>query len=188
MGYKVPKGPLKDVVLDLDDLSQEEGNSADAMDLLFMLKVMYPKLKVTLFGIPFHKGKSNEDFFHDIFNKHGDWIQLGIHGWEHKETEWPDIERAYKWGCFQKLYKAPEWKLSKETAEVLNSNDIIIAELKTKYGKKSYDLSHPWCVHGHTWNLNNPDPEYNNGIEQIIKRGVPWDGDTNFHFITELYD
>lgn len=197
MTYKVPKKPLENVVLDLDDFVQNPANNC--LDFLMDLKLRYPKFKVTLFGIPFYKDRYQYDFFEMVNKAFGDWIQIGIHGWKHnsvKECEKWNYDTAYQRikvardiGCFVPVFKAPGWNYSNPTYKVCNKLDVIVCtKLDTDKVNKYYSLEHPWCVHGHTWNLNNPDKSTNNGIEQIIERGVPWNKDTKFHFITELYE
>jgi hypothetical protein len=199
---------LQDVVLDLDDFAQEPGNNclADLMDL----KIKYPKLKVTLFAIPYYQGKDNSPFFHMVKEKFGDWIEMAIHGWKHEPVECKEwnhhtayrlAKKSYDMGCFVKGFKAPGWQISRETYQALHELGFWIADHNTsEYTEKGvpnserrpkdmkvYSVDHPWIVHGHTWDVNNLDPPYRNGIRQIVEEhGVPWNKDSNFHFISEV--
>jgi hypothetical protein len=199
---------LPDVVMDLDDLAQNPGNNC--INFLMDLKIKYPKFKVTLFAIPYYQDKDNSQFFHMIKNAFGDWIDLAIHGWNHATpTEcqhWTydeakdKIIRAYAMGCFSKVFKAPGWQISRDTYKVLDELGFIVADhtvsAYTEPGVlnserrpaslKAYTVEHPWIIHGHTWNLNNSDPTANNGIEQLIEMGLPFDEKSNFHFIKDL--
>lgn len=199
---------LADVVMDLDDFAENPGNNCIAH--LLPLKVKYPKLKVTLFAIPFYQGKSNAPFFHMIRKAFGTWIDLAIHGWHHEtpiecqhwtyEEAKEKITKAYDMNCFSKVFKAPGWQISRDTYKVLDELGFIVADhMSSEYTEpgvpnserrpatlKAYTVDHPWIFHGHTWNLNNPDPTYNNGIEQLIEMGLPFDENSRFHFIKDL--
>lgn len=194
MSYLVPTKILPDVICSLDDFYPDY--NAMALSELFYLKNKYPNFKVTLFAIP-EKIADSYGFFEEIAKI--DWIELGVHGMLHdpiNECEnWDDTTSEFvlsameQFDCFKKIFKAPSWKYSQSLYNQLNLRDWICADLESKdehpQGLVVYPTTHPWCVHGHTWNLNNPDPKYNNGIRQIIERGVPWDKNTKFHFIKE---
>lgn len=198
MSYIVPTKPLDDVIFDLDDFYLDY--NAMALSELYYLKHKYPKFKATLFAVPNFNGQVYFDFLESVADL--DWIQLALHGVEHTPNEcgdWDKIESEYVLSAFEELeffeniFKAPSWVYSKDLYEVLRERDWICADHPMNKDMwlpdlKVYSLSNPWCVHGHTWNLNNPNPEYNNGIRQIIERGVPWTQDTNFHFMGEIYD
>lgn len=200
---------LPDVVLNLDDFAQNPANNciADLMDL----KIKYPKLKVTLFAIPFFQGHDNSPFFHMIKEKFGDWIELAIHGWKHENsmecahwnhhTAYRLLFKAYEMGCFVKGFKAPGWQISREAYQALDELGFWVADqTSSEYTEKGvlnvdrrpptlkvYSVEHQWIVHGHTWDVNNLDPPYRNGIRQIVEEhGVPWDTNSNFHFISEV--
>lgn len=200
---------LPDVVLDLDDFAQNPSNNclADLMDL----KLKYPKFKVTLFAIPYFQSKDNSEFYKWVLEKFGDWIELAIHGWKHEtpaeckewnyNTAFRLLKRADEMGCFVKGFKAPGWQISRETYKALDDLGFWIADHNTsEYTEKGvlnkdrrpetlkvYSVDHPWIVHGHTWDVNNLDPPYRNGIRQIVEEhGVPWDEKSNFHFISEV--
>lgn len=200
---------LPDVVLDLDDFAENPGNSKECIELLVKQKEMFPNLKVTLFAIPFYEDKDNSQFFNSILAKY-DWIEFAIHGWTHSHVECKEwtmeealekLKKAYDMKCFVKGFKAPGWQISRGTYEALKLLKFWVADHTTSAytepgvpnenrrpkGLKAYTVDHPWIVHGHTWDLNNPDPAYNNGIRQIIEEhGVPWDVKSRFHFISEV--
>jgi len=202
---------LPDVVLDLDDFAENEGNSKECMELLVKQKELFPNLKVTLFAIPWYEDKDNSLFFKSVLEKYGTWVELAIHGWTHSTPteckEWTleealaKIKRAYAMGCFVKGFKAPGWQISRDTYTALDylgfwvadhtvsayTEPGVLNDLRRPLTLKAYTVDHPWIVHGHTWDLNNPDPAYNNGIRQIIEvHGVPWTKESRFHFINDL--
>lgn len=197
MTYIVPDKKLPEVVVDLDDFYLDY--NAMALSELFYLKNKYPNFKVTLFAIP-KRGKTNhKEFFKNIAEI--PWIELGVHGiyhdpinecsrWDEEQAEY--ILREYEDRPeFVNVFKAPSWKFSSGLYEALKKRDWICADIvdnKDKWpeGLRVYSTDHPMCVHGHTWDLNNPIPDYNNGIRQIIERGVPWKNNSKFNFITEI--
>lgn len=201
---------LDDVVLDLDDFAMNPENSGPCMYHLREMKRKYPNFKVTLFAIPFYGGVDNTAFFKEV-TKEWPWVQMAIHGWDHATSmecaEWKyeeaeeKILKAYDTGAFVKVFKAPGWQISRETYMALYKHGFTVADHNESVyvekgilnkdrrpsSLKAYTVDHPWMVHGHTWDMSNPDPIYRNGIRQIIEEhGVPWDENTNFHFITEV--
>ncbi len=198
---------MKDVIFDLDDFAM--GPDRNCTEALLKLKEKWPKLKVTLFAIPYYENQRQEEFFNNFVAQYSDWIELGIHGWTHHSnfecSKWDyreakqKIKRAYEYGCFQPLFKAPGWQISRDTYGALKEVGFICADHKvsayTEPGVpnkerrpkhlKVYEIDHPWMIHGHTWNC------VGNGIYELVERwdreGYPWDDSTNFHFVTDLF-
>lgn len=197
MTYIVPNKKLPIVILDLDDFYPD--NEANALSELFYLKYLYPKFKVTLFAIPKRGKVDHEEFFKTIAEI--PWIEIGLHGIYHDP-----VNECHRWDKgqaefilkqyedkpeFVNVFKAPGWHYSQGLYEALKERNWICADLAENSanwptGLKVYSTEHDGCVHGHTWDLNNPKPEYNNGIKQIMKRGVPWNKLSKFKFITEV--
>jgi len=121
------------------------------------------------------------------------------------------LQRAEDMGAFSKVFKAPGWQITfpqpynenpdpgkpvnsdpQLVYRVLQKRGYIVADQdynKEKWPKdlKVYSVSHPWCVHGHTWDINMADPMSRNGMRQYEEeRGVPWDKYSNFHFIKDV--
>jgi hypothetical protein len=195
------------VIFDLDDFALPA--ERNCLPELLKLKEKFPNLKVTLFAIPFYEDKTQNLFFNRVVDKYGDWIELGVHGYYHDSNfeckEWgydealKKIEKAYNFGCFRKLFKAPGWQISRDTYSACKKLDFIVADHKesvyTEPGVPNserrpkylsvYEIDHPWMVHGHTWNC------VGNGIYELVERwekeGYPWDENTQFKFITELF-
>jgi len=196
MSYLVPKKILPEVICSLDDFYPDY--KANGLDKLFYLKYKYPKFKVTLFTIP-ERNEDSYTFFDEISKF--DWIELAVHGMFHDPinecTTWDGSRAEFvlsameQMDCFVKVFKAPGWHYNQATYDQLKKRNWICADLPDNRvnhpeGLKGYFTDHPMCVHGHTWNLNNPKPEYNNGIEQIIDRGVPFDENSKFYFVSEV--
>ena len=192
---------MKKVIFDLDDFAEQP--ERNCLPQLIELKQQYPKLKVTLFSIPFYGGKDQSTFFTMVKKVYADWIQLAIHGWDHHsnfecskwsyEEAYHRIMEAREIGCFIDGFKAPGWQISRETYWTLLDFGFWVADHKTsaytepgvlnKHRRpidlKTYEINHSYMVHGHTWDCEG------NGINDIINN-VPWDDDTDFYFINEL--
>lgn len=154
--------PKKTVVLSLDDWSLE----VNGFDYLFKLKALYPKLKVSLFTIPFdyQHYKSMFDYQReevaDILRKNSDWIEIIPHGLTHKKGEFlhanynamkiavkaiDEIFNKYKIK-YVKGFKAPFWQYSQATVDVLNEMGWFMAVDRnqpfTAKTNKYYEYSH----------------------------------------------
>ena len=189
----LPENPT-DVVFDLDDA---QCSSKDyALGFLFYLKGIYPKLKITLFAIP---ARCTPSFLKALDAL--DWVELAVHGYDHNSNyeslEWSleqaleSLEYAERLGHFVKGFKAPGWQISDATYQALLQKGYWVADQDYNNDRRPkelpcYLLSHPWCVHGHTWSINTPDPLQQNGIEQLLARGLEFTPETNFHFISEI--
>lgn len=112
-------------IFDFDDMRQDE----NALDYLFRMKARWPGFKVTLFTIPMQCSRSFLSAVSEI-----DWIQLAVHGWEHKKCEcetWDfDTALTYlktveEWknskgdAVFVRGFKAPNWRLKQPTVDAL---------------------------------------------------------------------
>jgi hypothetical protein len=198
---------MENVIFDLDDFAEQP--ERNCLNELIVLKNKFPNLKVTLFAIPNYGGVDQSEFFHFVNSHYGDWIQLAVHGWDHHDnfecSKWTYkeaenlLKEAWFMGCFVKVFKAPGWQISRDTYSVLKNSGFICADHhesaytepgipnKDRRPKtlKVYEIDHPWMVHGHTWNCcNNGLPEL---MEKWEKEGYPFDKETKFHFITELF-
>ena len=183
---------MPNVILDVDDFAENPGNSTDCLEALIEQKQKFFNFKVTLFGIPRFLGKDNSLFFHRVLEQYGDWIEIGLHGWEHTQNECANwtrkeavekIDRAYKMGCFVPGFKAPNFIINEETIYALDYCGIWLADHSVinpipQTRVRSYLIPHPWSVHCHSW-------EAHNGILKTIEKKL-WDQDTKFHFISDV--
>lgn len=189
------KDLLEHAVPDFDDY----GDKNNGLNYLNYIKWKYPKFKVTLFAVPFWWGESQESFFR--YTKQFDWIQLGVHGWEHphprEALHWKAdkinevLDECERWGVFEKIFKAPGWQINDDIYKVLNERGYTVADQHYNKGRqpenlKIYCTCHPWMVHGHVQNVRHANPIYRNGLEQFIEEhGLPFNQDTKFYFIEE---
>lgn len=153
---------MKTIVLDFDDFSVLNNR----LDLLLKLKESYPKLKLSLFTIPFDfeyerqpAGRILRDKTLKMIKKQLDWIELIPHGLAHIPKEFekctydtmknyviPAIGEAFKRDKlpYVKGFKAPYWLWNAEVVKALDEEGWWGAidrgaELKTK---KYYEYSH----------------------------------------------
>jgi len=104
-------------VLDFDDLT----DTNNPIDTLLTMRDRDPRFKVTLFAIP----TRCSDQLYGSYDKHRDWIQLGVHGWRHARHEclgWTSEETVDKlqrcrgiYPPFANIFKAPNWEIDLET-------------------------------------------------------------------------
>lgn len=159
---QAPQNPKKTVVLDLDDWSLE----VNGFEYLFALKKLYPKLKVSLFTIPFdyEHFKSMFDYQREevikTLKENSDWIEIIPHGLTHKEGEFLTAnynavkvalhavnEIFKKQGIkYAKGFKAPFWQYSQAVIEVLDEMGWFMAtDRNTPHNgktKKYYEYTH----------------------------------------------
>lgn len=186
-----------DVVVDFDDFCDDYEKSG--LQYLYYIKSKFPKFKVTLFAVPNWKGENQRSFYEEI--KKLGWIQLAVHGWQHPHPrecqDWDVIttervlDEVESWGVFEKIWKSPGWQISNDTYSVLVKRGYIVGDQHYNKDRRPADLQayctcHPLMCHGHTWDMENDNPLYRNGLRQFIEEhGLPFDKDTNFNFITE---
>lgn len=186
----------KNVVFDLDDAQ----NRATALSELFYLKDLYPKFKCTLFAIPDRCSEQLLSIYHEL-----DWLELAVHGWNHhsnweaekwtKEECLDALNRAEeKYPHFVKGFKAPGWKISDGCYQALLEREYWVADNVYNDARRpaelpAYLLNHPWCIHGHTWNILGVPKDQQNGIYQLIyERELKFDNETEFHFVSEIIE
>lgn len=155
------------MVVDFDDFSQDNHRE----DLIFRLKELNPKFKVTLFAVP---GLGSLSFWHRWSSL--DWVELAVHGKFHPDpyecAHW-DKNRMYdltmdKWvsNFFVDGFKAPGWQISDDIYEVLLDLDWWVADQhledeRRPKGLRTYfyeDGEDRW--HGHIQNV------CGNGLEE----------------------
>lgn len=174
------------IVFNLDDLkpSREE----NALDWLVDFKDRYPDFKVTLFTI---LGRWSDIKMLEAI-KGFEFIELAAHGYYHStndevqkwtEEQWVDNLYLYeRSGLFTKVFKAPNWQMSKLGYQMLKDKGwaVAIREHQIKdvpEGMKYYcHEGHPNRYHGHTWLM-----------QTHLDQGmfVNWNRDSKFSFLSE---
>jgi hypothetical protein len=192
----LPKDP-EDVICDFDDMQMSTRDLSLAY--LYYLKGRYPKFKATLFTIP---ARCTESFLNELSKI--EWLQLAVHGWDHHDnyecSKWTKeecheaLEKAEKTRAFVLGFKAPGWQISDGCYQALIERGYWVADQAYNNNRRpaelnAYLLTHPWCVHGHTWDIRTDDPLQRNGIRQMIEeRSLSFTPDTKFHYISELFN
>jgi len=204
---------MKTAVVDFDDF--ENKWERNGLNILFYWKSIYPAFKATLFAIPGKTSGymvdlilRNEDWLqlgvHGFLHENNHEVQY----WDEITTN-VNLDFAEALGIRTKIFKSPGWQItypqpyneSPDPSKPVNSNPQLIYNVlkergyticdqhynkdKRPDGLKVYCSCNPLMVHGHTWNMDQGEP---NGLEQMEKAGVPWDSETNFKFISELTD
>jgi hypothetical protein len=137
------------------------------------------------------------------------------YGWDY-ETAKGYLHRTYTMfgeqgsRSYKKIFKAPGWTITPtvypaapEDALATDPQAVYKAMVDTNFvvvdrhynaekrpeGLKCICIDcNPDIVHMHTWNMMTPDPNERNGFEQVEARGVPWDGTTEFKFLSEAWE
>lgn len=172
-------------ILDLDDFYPEKKNNA--MDWLIELKDCYPNFVVTLFTI--YGRWHNIKLLHEL--NRFDWIEIAAHGYYHYSNDevmkwdkkrWFDVINEFeKTGLFTKVFKAPNWMMSKLGYFVLKELDWAVAVRENQIkdlpeGIRYYCFEdQPEKIHGHTWLLQK---HWEDGLF------TSWNQKTEFDFIS----
>ena len=195
------------MVFDLDDFGMDfvisdMTQSKDCRDALEVLKQSNPKLKVTLFTIPFYVTDEIKDWL--LINSN--WVQLAWHGFYHESNyecekmtyaEFDKLMTDFKHlgPFFVRGFKAPGWQISDDIYRWLLDNDFWVADQSYnnhrrpgglpayvnhdgvfKVGDKEIEA---W--HGHTWNC------VGNGIyETLDELLIKFKDVKEFKLITEV--
>lgn len=114
-------------------------NPANGLNWAWYLKGKFPSFKITFFTIP---GRSTQDWMLRLSNI--PWIELAMHGYNHDEEEEVTDGQLKEWGLFfPKIYKGPNWKVTKKEKGLLKQQGYFLVT-------KSW-LKLPDIFHGHTW-------------------------------------
>jgi len=92
----------------------------NGLNFLFYWKTKFPKFKITLFTIP---DRTSPELL-KLMSKHNDWIELGVHGWNHESNfecwSWDEtkinayLDRIDKLKYYTPIFKAPGWQITDE--------------------------------------------------------------------------
>lgn len=205
---------MKTISLDFDDWSVLNNR----LDLLLRLKETYPKLKVTLFTIPYDyayesqvAGRIMRKSTLKAIKKELSWLEIVPHGLVHMPKEFekcdyetmrdhviPAIDEAFKKDGlpYVKGFKAPFWLWNKQVVKALDDSGwwgAVDPEQKMLKTKKYYE---------HTLGIDAPFMEStkdvlklhghitptNNGIEKCFVNLFKMPADAEFKFASELLE
>jgi hypothetical protein len=206
----------KTVIFEADDFCDRYDRNG--LNYIFYWKTKYPNFKITLFTIPDRTSDylltklHSEELMH--FAMHG-WnheSNFENYGWDYDKTM-AYLDRMEKRPWYDKIYKAPGWTIypglngypADENALINKDKQAVYKALKDRdyiifdrhYNKEARPEGtkivcvdcNPDIVHAHTWNMETGDKNGRNGFGQIEEEhGVPWDNNSEFHFITEAWE
>ena len=203
----------KTAIVEADDFCDRFDRNG--LNFLFYWKSQFPKFKITLFTIPEKTSNSLLLSLPDWmeFAIHG-WnheSNFECYGWDYDKT-FSLVMRANHINTYQKIWKSPGWSITpgnngypaapedpinkdpQAVYKALNDMKFIIMDrhynkLSRPEGSKIVCVDcNPDIVHMHTWNMMTPNENDRNGFEQVETRGIPWDKDTEFYFISEAWE
>jgi len=171
----------------------------------------FPNFKVTLFTVPWEVRycKNIQDSapitldkfkpFVEAVNK-ADWIEVALHGLTHAPSEFAELsyEGALKRLTvgqkmfqnagiknFTKIFKAPQWELSKEAKQAALDAGFKVVEdgyynWNLSNDEPNADAKEPIIAHGHIQDV------CDNGLEETMHRILKLSPDTEFMFLSEV--
>lgn len=172
------------ILFDLDDWYPKK--ECLGLDWLIDAKHKYPDLKVTLFTI---LGRWNGYPLKSLMEAFP-WVEYGAHGFMHdKNSEcmewdkkrWFEVLNLYEQMGFTKIFKAPNWEMSRLGFQVLKEMDWAVACRgfqidEVPRGAKYYSFEEQNGVHGHTWLLE---------ADELKGKFNDWKKTSEFGFISD---
>lgn len=197
------------VAVEYDDFSGVN----HSLDLLEKIKEHYPNFKVTLFTVPWeirfsqsiqHSSPITLEKFEKWCDVVGntDWMEIALHGLTHAPMEFAELsyEAAVKrivigmkmfenrkFKNFTKIFKAPQWAISPEAKQAVKDMGFVVLEdqyynWNLANDKPNADAKEPYIMHGHIQN------DCGNGMEESLHRVMSLPPDTEFLFLSEIFD
>jgi hypothetical protein len=196
------------VAIEYDDFSAVNHN----LVVLERMKEHLPNLKVTLFTVPFEiRFCSNlQDSAPLVLPKFKpfvkainslDWIEIALHGLTHAPMEFAELsyEGAMKRITvgmkmfenagitnFAKIFKAPQWALSREAKRAAQDMGFVVLEdnyynWNLANDEPNADAKEPFIMHGHV------QETMGNGMEESMHRVLRLSPDTEFLFLSDIF-
>jgi len=200
-------------IVEADDF--QDRHDRNGLNFLFWWKSIYPKFKITLFTIP---DKTSNDLLIDLpswieiavhgFNHENNFE---CYGWDYDKTT-VLMKKVLKDPNYVRIFKSPGWSITPDHNGYPASSEDLITKDKQAVYKALRDLQftvvdrhynkperpndlpvicidcNPDIVHMHTWKMDGTDENGKNGFEQVEERGVPWDRNTKFYFLSEALE
>ncbi|MGH2613356.1 MAG: hypothetical protein ACRDFB_09970 [Rhabdochlamydiaceae bacterium] len=200
-------------IVESDDT--EDQYDRNGLNMLFYWKAKYSKFKISLFTIPNRTSremiallKRESDWIELLVHGFSHSSNFECFDWDYtrtKELIEPCLEKGYK-----RIFKAPGWTITPDLCGYPAREDQLISKDKQGVYKALADLDYiisdrhynkerrlengkyicvdcqSNLVHMHTWPM--PQGAEPNGYQQVEERGVPWNHDTTFKFLTEAWE
>lgn len=187
------------IAIDYDDFSPRNSN----LGILEDIKEHFPNFKVTLFTTPWEirwgemTPITEERFkpFVDAIKSSEDWIEIAIHGLTHAPMEYAELtydgarkrtivaEKMFDNRGIKicKLFKAPQWEISKEAKQAVE--DLRYTVLEDGYYNWNLSDERPnldkLLAHGHIQNT------CGNGMSETLDKIMDLPTDTEFYFLSD---
>ena len=161
---------MRTLVVDMDDVSLDDGPAANHLDWMYYLRGKHPDFKINLFVIPKRCTPEWIDQLHFI-----PWINVCMHGWHHAEGEVITPSMVKEWD-YASIYKGPNWQITQEELDMFKKAGWVVAVKEhLRHTVKQWELADPRVFHGHVW------------IESDWKKlDAILDADTDYKFIQEV--
>jgi hypothetical protein len=201
-------------IVESDDT--EDHYERNGLNFLFYWKAKFPKFKISLFTIPNKTSREmisllerHSDWIEILVHGFNHSSNFECFDWDIEKTK--ELMMSMEKRGFKKIFKAPGWTItpdlcgyparddqliSKDKQGVykgLDELDFVIAdrhynkERRLENGKYICIDCQPNIVHFHTWDM--PRGSELNGYRQVEEiRGIPWDHDTEFKFMSEAWE
>lgn len=204
----------KKIVLELDDFSLLNND----FELLLKLREHFPKLKVSMFMIPFHAEYeiSSAHIFRDgalkTLHENLDWIQIIPHGLTHMDREFEKADKEAVrlamraidklWTMqgipYVKGFKAPQWLWNKDVIDVLDKEGWFGA-----VDRNQPDMIRPKKFYEYNYSIAEPfyfsdlevlklhghiNPELDNDFKKCFLSLIKLPSDSEFYFVTDFLE
>jgi hypothetical protein len=202
------------IAIDIDDFSVLNNR----FDLFMRLKEHYPKLKLSMFTIPFDyqhelgQGKLLRDKYLKVLKDNLDWIQLIPHGLSHMPHEFENADKETTRVALQAIdeafekdglpyeqgFKSPYWLWNKDVVGVLDKHGwwgaIDRDQPDMLSTKRFYQYTH--SIDEHFWTSNLPvwklhghmSQPDHNNIDDCFLNLMRMPHDAEFVFASELVE
>jgi hypothetical protein len=187
------------IAIDYDDFSPRNSN----LGILEDIREHFPNFKVTLFTTPWEirwgeaTPITEERFapFVEAVKQSSDWMEIAMHGLTHAPMEFAELtyegarkrvivaEKMFENRGIKicKLFKAPQWEISKEADEALT--DLGYTVLYDGYYNWNLSDDMPkgekLIAHGHVQNT------CGNGMSETLDKIMDLPTDTEFYFLSK---
>ena len=203
-------------IVEADDF--QDRYDRNGLNYLFWWKSKYPDFKITLFTIPDRTSPelmyqiNNLDWIEIAVHGWNHESNFECYGWNYDKAI-RFLSRTESVGWYKKIFKAPGWTITPDYNGYPSTEKNLIHEDKQAIYKALRDLDYiifdrhynaparpegckvvcvddqPKIVHMHTWNMEVGDDKQRNGFGQVEEEhGVPWDNNTEFHFVSEAWE
>lgn len=194
----------------------EDRYDRNGLNFLFYWKAKYPKFKISLFTIPGRTSKEmlallqkHSDWIEILVHGYSHSSNFENFDWDF-QTTLNLLESLYNKG-YKRIYKAPGWTITPDLCgyparedqlifkdkqavyKALSAMDFIVADRHYNKPRRLEGAKYicvdcqPNLIHMHTWDM--PQGSEPNGYRQVEEqKGVPWDQETEFYFLTDAWN